>query len=51
VDFLQGDATKARKELGWAPKIKFKRLVHLMVDADFAAESRKVENYLVQKAP
>jgi GDPmannose 4,6-dehydratase len=34
VDFLQGDATKARKELGWEPKVGFKELVRLMVDYD-----------------
>ena len=34
VDYLQGDASKARRELGWEPKIGFKDLVHLMVDYD-----------------
>jgi GDPmannose 4,6-dehydratase len=34
VDILVGDATKARQKLGWQPKIKFKELVKLMVDAD-----------------
>ena len=34
VDFLQGDATKARKQLGWEPKVGFKELVRLMVDYD-----------------
>lgn len=34
VDFLQGDATKARRELGWEPKVGFKELVRLMVDHD-----------------
>jgi GDPmannose 4,6-dehydratase len=34
VDVLIGDATKARRELGWEPTIKFKQLVELMVDAD-----------------
>lgn len=34
VDILIGDATKARKQLGWAPKTKFEDLVKLMVDAD-----------------
>ena len=36
VDFLQGDATKARHKLGWAPKIGFVDLIRLMVDADLA---------------
>ncbi len=34
IEFLQGDATKARKKLGWEPKIRFKELVQMMVDAD-----------------
>jgi len=34
VEFLQGDASKARKKLGWEPKIRFKELVRIMVDAD-----------------
>jgi len=34
VGFLQGDATKARKKLGWEPKVKFKELARMMVDAD-----------------
>lgn len=32
------DASKARKKLGWKPKIKFKELVKIMVDADMRAE-------------
>jgi GDPmannose 4,6-dehydratase len=34
VDLLLGDASKARKELGWEPKITFKELVRMMVEAD-----------------
>ena len=34
VEFLIGDARKAKKELGWEPKVKFKDLVKIMVDAD-----------------
>jgi GDPmannose 4,6-dehydratase len=34
VDALQGDATKARAELGWTPTVTFKELVQIMVDAD-----------------
>jgi GDPmannose 4,6-dehydratase len=36
VDALQGDASKARRELGWSPKVGFKDLVANMVDADVA---------------
>ena len=34
VDQLLGDATKAKRELGWEPKVKFPELVAMMVDAD-----------------
>jgi len=34
VDFLQADASKAKKTLGWEPKVKFHELVRIMVDAD-----------------
>ncbi|HKR13664.1 MAG TPA: GDP-mannose 4,6-dehydratase [Pyrinomonadaceae bacterium] len=34
VDLLLGDSTKARKELGWEPKVGFRELVRLMVDHD-----------------
>jgi GDPmannose 4,6-dehydratase len=34
VDFLLADAYKAKKNLGWAPKITFHELVKIMVDGD-----------------
>jgi GDPmannose 4,6-dehydratase len=34
VDLLIGDASKAKRQLNWEPKTKFKALVRLMVDAD-----------------
>jgi len=34
VDLLIGDASKAKKKLGWEPKVKFKQLAEIMVDAD-----------------
>ena len=34
VDHLVGDASKARGELGWEPKVSFQELVEMMVDAD-----------------
>jgi GDPmannose 4,6-dehydratase len=36
VDVLLGDASKAREQLGWEPKVRFKELIELMVDADVA---------------
>ena len=40
VDALLGDASKARKKLGWTPKIKFRQLVAEMVSADFKVAER-----------
>jgi GDPmannose 4,6-dehydratase len=37
VDLLIGDATKARQVLGWAPKVGFRELIEMMVDADVRA--------------
>jgi GDPmannose 4,6-dehydratase len=34
VALLQGDSSKARKKLGWAPTVGFDELVSMMVDAD-----------------
>lgn len=35
VNLLVGDSSKARKNLGWAPKIKFEELVKIMVEYDY----------------
>jgi GDPmannose 4,6-dehydratase len=37
VDLLVGDASKAKRILGWQSKVDFRSLVHLMVDADIEA--------------
>ena len=34
VDLLVADASKAARKLGWKPKVNFRQLVHMMVDAD-----------------
>ena len=34
ADYLMADARKAQTDLGWAPRIGFHDLVHLMVEAD-----------------
>lgn len=41
VDLLIGDASKAKRELNWTPKVKFKELVKMMVDADILEENIK----------
>ena len=38
VDYLIGDASKAKKVLGWVPKTSFKELVKIMVEADLERE-------------
>jgi GDPmannose 4,6-dehydratase len=40
VDLLLGDASKARRELGWKPKVAFKELVKLMVEADLESAGK-----------
>jgi GDPmannose 4,6-dehydratase len=37
VDLLVGDASKAKRELGWSPRVSFTELVEMMVDADLAS--------------
>ena len=36
VDHLIGDASKAKRVLGWEPKVSFEQLIAMMVDADIA---------------
>ncbi len=43
VDLLQGDAAKARKRLGWKPRVTFSQLVRMMVDADMAYVKKEIE--------
>lgn len=40
VDYLIGDASKAKKILGWQPKTSFKQLVEMMVKADLELEKK-----------
>jgi GDPmannose 4,6-dehydratase len=42
VDSLIGDCSKAGKQLGWKPRVSFRQLVEMMVDADVAALSKTV---------
>jgi GDPmannose 4,6-dehydratase len=34
VDYLHGDCSKAKRQLGWEPKVKFDKLVEIMVQED-----------------
>ncbi len=42
VEFLLGDASKARSKLGWEPKVKFLDLVNEMVRSDMALQEAKM---------
>ena len=44
VDQLVGDASKARRVLGWEPRVSFEELIHIMVDADTEALQRMLRN-------
>jgi GDPmannose 4,6-dehydratase len=41
VDLLLGDPSKARRQLGWKPKVNFDQLVKLMVEADMELAQRE----------
>lgn len=42
VDLLIGDASKARRELGWQPKVTFEELVRIMAEADWALAREEI---------
>jgi GDPmannose 4,6-dehydratase len=42
VDHLVGEASRARRELGWEPRVSFENLVRMMVDADLERLSAPV---------
>lgn len=44
VDFLLGDATKARDKLKWQPKVDFNQLVKLMVDSDMELAQKEARS-------
>jgi GDPmannose 4,6-dehydratase len=50
VDYLQGDASKAERVLGWKPKVRFQDLVKLMVDADIRLLSDQLSGRLVRES-
>ena len=45
VDFLCGDATKAREKLGWEPEVTFEKLIKMMVEADLEVVERAENGY------
>jgi len=51
VDLLVGDASKAKKTLDWEPKVRFKELVRIMVDADIESLSRKTPREHLGRLP
>ncbi len=42
VDSLCGDSSKARKILGWKPKVNFDQLVKMMIEADLDAQKQSL---------
>jgi GDPmannose 4,6-dehydratase len=49
VELLIGDPAKAKRQLGWEPKVKFKELVKIMVDADM--KIAETELRMLKSAP
>ncbi len=46
VDFLLGDAGKAKRVLGWEPKTKFKELIKLMLEEEFRDNGLDPKEYI-----
>jgi GDPmannose 4,6-dehydratase len=53
VDVLLGDAAKARRVLGWQPKVTFEGLIEMMVqaDLDIAREEKAIAEHRGSKGP
>ncbi len=49
VDYLLGDASKAKRLLGWEPRVRFEELVRLMVDADVQLLDDELSGRLVRQ--
>jgi GDPmannose 4,6-dehydratase len=49
VDFLLGDASKAKRLLGWEPRVRFDELVRIMVDADVQLLDDELSGRLVRQ--
>jgi GDPmannose 4,6-dehydratase len=50
VDFLKGDAAKARKKLGWQPKTSFQEMVKIMTEHDLDLAERELHARQFQKS-
>jgi GDPmannose 4,6-dehydratase len=46
VDILLGDSSKARQKLNWAPKVKFKDLIDLMIKEEFKERGIPSDQYI-----
>jgi len=50
VDLLLGDASKAKRELGWEPTVRFRELIQLMVESDLElAKAEKRFNNTIEQ--
>lgn len=49
VDLLVGDASRARHELGWSPRVRFEGLMRLMLAADLEAVGLDPENFGLER--
>jgi GDPmannose 4,6-dehydratase len=43
VELLIGDPAKAKKQLGWEPKVRFKELVKIMTEHDLKLAEREAQ--------
>jgi len=51
VDVLQGDYSKAKRQLGWEPRTTFSELARLMADADLALARREADEVKATVTP
>jgi GDPmannose 4,6-dehydratase len=51
VDHLRGDSSRAREELGWKPRVSFRELIEMMVDADVARVQHQIKHAAGRESP
>jgi GDPmannose 4,6-dehydratase len=49
VGLLAGDASQAREEIGWEPKVRFPQLIQIMLEADLRAEGLDPGEHLTER--